>query len=57
MGDLVEAAFEHVNLDQNMHVLFDERHVRPTEVDALIGDSCKSQEQTRVGRHYTPQLA
>ena len=30
--------FEHVGLDWEKYVQFDERYLRPTEVDALIGD-------------------
>ncbi len=37
--DFVRFAFEHADLDWQEHVRFDERYLRPTEVDALIGDS------------------
>jgi GDPmannose 4,6-dehydratase len=37
--DFVATAFEHAGLDWQKHVLFDERYLRPTEVDALIGDA------------------
>ncbi len=36
--DFVAAAFDYVGLDWEEHVRFDERYLRPTEVDALIGD-------------------
>ena len=36
-------AFEHVGLDWEKHVRFDERYLRPTEVDALIGDAGKAE--------------
>lgn len=36
------AAFEHVDLDWEKHVRFDERYLRPAEVDALIGDASKA---------------
>ncbi len=36
--DFLRAAFERVGLDYLDHVRFDERYLRPTEVDALIGD-------------------
>ena len=36
--DFVVAAFDHAGLDWEKHVRFDERYLRPTEVDALIGD-------------------
>jgi GDPmannose 4,6-dehydratase len=39
--DFAVAAFEHAGLDWEQHVRFDDRYVRPTEVDALIGDASK----------------
>jgi GDPmannose 4,6-dehydratase len=36
--DFLRFAFEHVGLDWEKHVSFDERYMRPAEVDALIGD-------------------
>lgn len=42
--DFLEASFGHVGLDWQEFVKFDERYLRPTEVDALIGDSTKAQE-------------
>jgi GDPmannose 4,6-dehydratase len=43
--DFVQYAFERVGLDWQQHVRFDERYLRPTEVDALIGDASKSREK------------
>lgn len=43
--DFLAASFGHVGLDWQKYVKFDERYLRPTEVDALIGDSSKAQEQ------------
>jgi GDPmannose 4,6-dehydratase len=40
--DFVEMAFNHVNLDWEKYVRFDERYLRPTEVDSLVGDSAKA---------------
>ena len=40
--DFVEASFSHVGLDWEPFVRFDERYLRPTEVDALIGDASKA---------------
>jgi GDPmannose 4,6-dehydratase len=37
--DFVQMAFEHVGLDWEKYVRFDERYLRPTEVDTLIGDA------------------
>ena len=41
--DFAEAAFEHVGLNYKDHVVVDKRYVRPTEVDALIGDPSKAE--------------
>ena len=41
--DFVELAFKHVNLDWEKFVRFDEKYLRPTEVDSLVGDSSKAQ--------------
>ena len=41
--DFVEAAFSHAGLDWEKHVRFDERYLRPTEVDELIGDASKAE--------------
>ena len=43
--DFAEAAFEHVGLDWEKYVRFDERYLRPTEVDALIGDASKAKDK------------
>jgi GDPmannose 4,6-dehydratase len=43
--DFVEMAFAHAGLDWQRHVRFDERYLRPTEVDALIGDPSKAAER------------
>ena len=40
--DFVQTAFEHAGLKWEDHVRFDERYLRPTEVDALIGDASKA---------------
>ena len=40
--DFVEAAFSHVGLNWQDHVLIDQKYIRPTEVDALIGDPAKA---------------
>ncbi|WP_372733652.1 GDP-mannose 4,6-dehydratase [Nocardioides sp.] len=40
--DFVTTSFEHAGLDWEKHVRFDERYLRPTEVDALIGDAGKA---------------
>jgi GDPmannose 4,6-dehydratase len=38
----LDAAFGHAGLDWNEYVKFDPRYLRPTEVDALIGDASKA---------------
>jgi GDPmannose 4,6-dehydratase len=43
--DFLDAAFGHVNLDWHDHVRFDERFLRPAEVDLLIGDYSKAERQ------------
>ncbi|MCW2630589.1 GDP-mannose 4,6-dehydratase [Mycobacterium sp.] len=40
--EFVQMAFECVGLDWENYVTFDERYVRPAEVDGLIGDSTKA---------------
>ncbi|WP_323986591.1 GDP-mannose 4,6-dehydratase [Microbacterium plantarum] len=40
--DFLETAFGHVGLDWQEFVKFDERYLRPTEVDALIGEPAKA---------------
>jgi GDPmannose 4,6-dehydratase len=40
--DFVATAFEHAGLEWETHVRFDERYLRPTEVDALVGDASKA---------------
>ena len=50
--DFVEHSFARVGLDWEQHVRFDERYLRPTEVDSLIGDPSLAQE--RLG--WTPSV-
>jgi GDPmannose 4,6-dehydratase len=56
--DFVQFSFEHVGLDWKKYVKYDERYERPTEVDALIGDSSKA--ESILGwkaKVLTPELA
>ena len=39
--DFAEAAFSHAGLNWQEHIEVDEKYIRPTEVDALIGDPSK----------------
>jgi GDPmannose 4,6-dehydratase len=41
--DFLQISFEHVGLDWEKHVKFDQRYLRPTEVDNLIGDATKAE--------------
>ncbi len=41
--EFLEESFAAVDLDWHDHVKFDERYLRPTEVDALIGDASKAE--------------
>jgi GDPmannose 4,6-dehydratase len=56
--DFLTFAFEHVGLDWADHVRFDERYLRPSEVDALIGDPAKAEAQLAwKPSTFTPELA
>jgi len=43
--ELLDAAFAHVGLDWHDHVKTDARHLRPSEVDLLLGDASKAARQ------------
>ncbi len=43
--EFLTAAFSHAGLDWEKHVRFDERYVRPAEVDMLCGDAGKARTQ------------
>ncbi|WP_017296131.1 GDP-mannose 4,6-dehydratase [Geminocystis herdmanii] len=43
--EFLDLAFSHVNLNWEDYVAFDERYLRPAEVDLLIGDPTKAQEK------------
>ena len=56
--DFVALAFAHAGLDWEKHVRFDDRYLRPSEVDQLIGDPGRAAD--RLGwqaRVQTPELA
>jgi GDPmannose 4,6-dehydratase len=42
--DFLQFSFEHAGLEWERYVKFDERYLRPTEVDSLIGDPAKANE-------------
>lgn len=50
--DFLQLSFGRVDLDWEKYVKFDERYVRPTEVDSLIGDPSKASDL--LG--WTPQV-
>jgi GDPmannose 4,6-dehydratase len=43
--EFVETAFELVGLDWQKHIRFDERYLRPAEVEHLLGDPTKAREK------------
>ncbi|CAG7599988.1 GDP-mannose 4,6-dehydratase [Rhodococcus opacus] len=56
--DFLTVAFDHAGLNWEDHVRFDERYLRPTEVDALVGDASKA--EGKLGwkaQVHTPELA
>ena len=56
--DFLQLSFEHAGLDWEKYVQFDERYLRPTEVDALVGDASRAAEKLGwVPKVFTPQLA
>ena len=56
--DFLVAAFDHAGLDWREHVRFDDRYLRPTEVDALIGDAGKAESTLGwTAEVQTPELA
>jgi GDPmannose 4,6-dehydratase len=56
--DFLEFAFSHADLDWRDYVRFDERYLRPSEVDSLIGDCSKAQRLLDwTPSVLTPQLA
>ena len=50
--DFLELSFAHVGLEWEKYVRFDERYIRPTEVDSLIGDPSKA----KVLLGWTPNV-
>jgi GDPmannose 4,6-dehydratase len=51
-------SFEHLDLNWEDHVEFDPRYLRPTEVDALIGDASLAEKELGwKAKTLTPELA
>lgn len=56
--DFLRFAFESVDLDWEEHVRFDDRYLRPTEVDSLIGDASKAAKKLSwTPKVFAPELA
>ena len=56
--DFLQFSFERVGLEWEKYVEFDEKYLRPAEVDALVGDSAKVRDRTGWNpRVLTPELA
>lgn len=56
--DFLTIAFTHAGLNWEDHVRFDERYLRPTEVDALVGDPSKAHDKLGwKATVHTPDLA
>ena len=53
--DFVKLSFNHVNLDWEKFVRFDEKYLRPTEVDSLVGDATKAQKALDWKPGVSPQ--
>ena len=53
--DFVELSFKHVNLDWEKFVRFDEKYLRPTEVDSLVGNATKAQKALDWKAGVSPQ--
>jgi GDPmannose 4,6-dehydratase len=56
--DFLQFSFEHAGLDWEKYVKFDERYLRPTEVDALVGDASRANKALDwTPKIHTPELA
>ena len=56
--DFVKFSFDRVGLDWEKYVRYDERYVRPSEVDALLGDASKAKRLLGwEAKVFTPRLA
>ena len=53
--DFVRISFESVGLDWENFVRFDERYLRPTEVDALVGDASRAASKLQWAASVTPE--
>lgn len=53
--DFIRIAFEHAGLNWEEHVKFDQKYLRPTEVDSLIGDASLAKEKLGWNATVTPE--
>ncbi len=53
--DFVKISFEAVGLNWENHVRFDGRYLRPTEVDALVGDASKAEKTLNWKSEVSPE--
>lgn len=53
--DFVQLSFEHVGIEWKDYVRFDERYVRPTEVDSLVANATKAEKSFGWKATVTPQ--
>lgn len=53
--DFVRLSFEHVGLDWEKYVRFDERYLRPTEVDSLVADASKAEKDLNWKASIKPE--
>jgi GDPmannose 4,6-dehydratase len=53
--DFVQLSFEHVGLDWKEYVRFDDRYIRPTEVDSLVANASKAEKSLGWSATISPQ--
>jgi GDPmannose 4,6-dehydratase len=53
--DFVRLAFEHVDLDWEKYVRFDEKYLRPTEVDTLVADASNAAKELNWKSSVCPE--
>lgn len=53
--DFVRLSFEHVGLDWEKYVRFDEKYLRPTEVDSLVADASRARHSLNWEASVNPQ--
>lgn len=53
VGEFVKLAFERVDLDWKKHVVVDEKFRRPAEIDLLLGDASRAEQQL----NWAPTIA